>query len=205
MNLKQIMGKQSVTGGQSRRIKDGRDWTSNEQEAQRIANNSEYGDFDKSDYKAAVYYGAMKMAESKDNQYDANYEPYYTFDKKGNAISKPERMKDSARRVKDSADDEFEFAVAIEDSESMSNAEERKYTKELSQLLSGMQYGDGDEYCETDWVEPMDWTEGDSVAVWGRCYADSPESVEEAIEQCTRDWADNNGFDLRVTVQDAID
>ena len=136
-----------------------------------------------------VLHGADLKIEPADKPIE-----YYT----GETIS-------DSRRVKDSADDEFEFAVAIEDSESMSNAEERKYTKELSQLLSGMQYGDGDEYCETDWVEPMDWTEGDSVAVWGRCYADSPESVEEAIEQCTRDWADNNGFDLRVTVQDAID
>ena len=126
-----------------------------------------------------------------------------------------DEISDSRKRVKDSDDDnddnednngKYEFAVAIDGSESMSNDEGRKYAKEMSKVLSGNQYDEGGNWCETDWVEPMDRVgKGESVAVWGFCYADSENTVYDALEMWVEDWADKYGFELRITVQDAID
>ena len=137
-----------------------------------------------------VLHGADLKIEPADKPIE-----YYT----GETIS-------DSRRVKDSADDEFEFAVAIEDSESLPKSKadelERILTRILSRAIWAFNYYC---YCSVESTVPMDRVKGDSVAVWGRCHADSPESVEKAINEWTRDWADNYGLELRVTVQDAID
>ena len=111
-----------------------------------------------------------------------------------------------SRRVKDDEDepDEYYFSVGIIGSESMSKSEGRKYEKELSELLTGKQYvGKGGLYCETGWVEPMDRVgEGESVAVWGYCNADSDETVQNTVEQWTDAWAQQNGFRLHISVDE---
>ena len=117
-----------------------------------------------------------------------------------------DQIGDSARRVKDSdddeeADDEYEFFVAVVGSESMSNEEAERYEDELSELLSYKRFHDNNRYCELDWVEPMDRVgEGDSVAVWGFCYADSEDTVYDALEK----WTADLGYKVRFGVQDAI-
>ena len=112
------------------------------------------------------------------------------------------RMKDSARRVKDSEDDEFEFVVAVVGSESMSLEEGEQYEDELVKLLSYKRFSDGDRYCELNEVEIMDRdSSGDtSVAVWGDCFADSDSTVRKALKQ----WTANLGYDVRISTSGAI-
>lgn len=110
-----------------------------------------------------------------------------------------------SRRVKDSDDDndgyKYEFFVAVVGSESMSNEEGEQYEDEMSDVLSGKQW-DGNGFCETDLVEPMDRVgEGESVAVWGFCYADSEDTVYKALKQ----WTSGLGYEVRFGVEDAID
>lgn len=112
-----------------------------------------------------------------------------------------ETISDS-RRVKDSDDDKYEFFVAVVGSESMSNDEGRKYEKDLAKLLSYKNISEHDGYCETQEVEPMDRVgEGESVAVWGFCYADSEDTVYDALEK----WTADLGYKVRFGVEDAID
>ncbi len=112
------------------------------------------------------------------------------------------RMKDSARRVKDDEDDEFEFVVAVVGSESMSLEEGEQYEDELVKLLSHKRFSDGDRYCELNEVEIMDRdSSGDtSVAVWGDCFADSDSTVRKALKQ----WTANLGYDVRISTSGAI-
>ena len=120
-------------------------------------------------------------------------------------------ISDSVRRVEDNwydeyddneegDDEEFEYHVSIFDSAKMSKEEGRKYAEELCALLSNKRYKNGGNWCETDWTEPMDRIAAtDTVAVWGYCYADEIETVFEAIEMWTNDWANEYGFELRIT------
>jgi hypothetical protein len=115
-----------------------------------------------------------------------------------------ERMKDSARRVKDSEDNEevAEVVVSVIGGESMSNAEGRKYANEIKNAIEYKQFSQGGEWCESQDFEWMDRVgEGESVAVWGIVYGSSWNTIKSSVEE----WVESLGFDVDVELYDYVE